>query len=132
MSASDETRPAERYQPVPLVGAAQRLTIFVDETVQYHHHPLYTEIVHRAHALGIAGATVVRGIEGFGASRHVHTTRLLSLSEDLPLMVVIVDTPERIGLLLPELEKIVDDGLVILDEVQVVLYSGRRPEGSGA
>jgi PII-like signaling protein len=62
----------------------------------------------------------------------VHTTRLLSLSEDLPLMVVIVDTPERIGLLLPELEKIVDDGLVILDEVQVVLYSGRRPEGSEA
>jgi protein CrcB len=74
-----------------LEGPGERLTIFIGETDQHQHKPLYTEIVHRAHAAGLAGATVLRGLEGYGASRHIHTTRILSLSEDLPVIVVIVD-----------------------------------------
>ena len=72
-----------------LTGPARRLTIFVGESDQYHHHPIYSEIVHRAHSAGLAGATVLRGIEGFGASSHIHTTRILSLSQDLPVAIII-------------------------------------------
>ena len=73
-----------------LEGPATRLTVMVGESDQAHHHPVYTEIVHRAHKAGLAGASVFRGIEGYGKSNHIHTTRLLSLSEDLPVAVVIV------------------------------------------
>jgi uncharacterized protein len=116
-----------RHQPVPLHGAAQRLTIHVDETVQHRHHPLYVEIVHRAHSHGMAGATVLRGVEGYGASNHIHTTRMLSLSEDLPVLVVIIDSHERIALFLQDIEPILGDGLIVLENVEVVFYSGRPP-----
>jgi PII-like signaling protein len=127
LNAGDETGRAERYQRVALAGTAWRLTIFVDETDRYGHHPLYTEIVQRAHRRGLAGATVLRGMEGYGASNHISTTRLLTLSEDLPLMLVIIDAPDRIDAFLPELDEILGDGLVVIDEVKVVHYSGRRP-----
>jgi PII-like signaling protein len=97
----------------------------VGESDQAHHHPVYTEIVHRAHRAGLAGASVFRGIEGFGKSHHIHTTRLLSLSEDLPVAIVIVDTDERIQAFLPELEELEIEGLVILEPVEVVRYAGR-------
>ena len=103
-------------------GTASRLTIFVDEADQWHHRPLYTEIVHRAHAAGLAGATVLRGIEGFGASSRVHTGRLVSLRTDLPVVVLIVDAAERVDAFLPQLDEIVAEGLVIRDEVGVVTY----------
>lgn len=109
-----------------LEGPADRLTIFIGETDQHHHKPLYSEIVHRAHAAGLAGATVVRGLEGYGASRHVHTTRILSLSEDLPVIVVIVDRAERIDAFLPELDELITEGLVVRDHVEIVTYIGRR------
>jgi hypothetical protein len=96
-----------------LEGPGERLTIFIGETDQHHRKPLYTEIVHRAHAARLAGATVVRGLEGYGASRHIHTTRILSLSEDLPVIVVIVDKPERIDAFLPELDNPITEGLVV-------------------
>src|SRR6185312_14074999 len=89
-------RPAEEGLTMRLQGPAKRLTVYVGESDRHHHKPLYVEIVHRAHAAGLAGATVLRGIEGFGASRHVHTTRILSLTEDLPVVVVLVDEAERI------------------------------------
>lgn len=103
-----------------LRGPATRLTVLVKESEQWHHRPLYTEIVHRAHAAGLAGASVFHGIEGYGRSSHIHTTRILSLAEDLPCSIVIVDTDERIRAFLPELAELVPDGLVMVDPVEVL------------
>lgn len=105
-----------------LEGSALRLTVFVGEFDTFQHRPLYTEIVHRAHAAGLAGATVVRGLEGFGASNHIHTARILSLSEDLPMVVVIVDTEAKIREFLPQLDELITQGLVIVDPVEVIRY----------
>ena len=118
--------PADKEASMTLTGPATRLTVIVGETDQWHHKPVYTEIVHRAHQAGLAGASVFRGIEGFGKSNHIHTTRILSLSEDLPAAVVIVDTREKIEAFLPQVDELVTEGLVILDEVEVVKYAGRR------
>jgi PII-like signaling protein len=109
-----------------LQGPALRLTILIDEDDQWHHRPLYTEIVHRAHAAGLAGASVFHGIEGFGAGSRIHTSRLLSLSENLPALILIVDTREKIEAFLPQVEEVVTEGLILLDEVRVVRCS-RRP-----
>jgi PII-like signaling protein len=106
-------------------GPALRLTIFVGEADRWHHRPLYTEIVHRAHAAGLAGASVLRGIEGYGASSRIHTNRLLSLSEDLPIVVVIIDAEERVRAFLPQLDELVSEGLVMVDPVEVIRYVGR-------
>jgi PII-like signaling protein len=105
---------------------AVRLTIFIGEDDVWHHKPLYHEIVHRAHRTGLAGASVLRGIEGFGASSRVHTTRLLSLSQDLPIAIVIVDEEDRIRAFLPQLDELVAEGLVIIDPVEVIRYVGRE------
>src|SRR5579871_3464007 len=108
-----------------LSGPAKRLTIFIGEQDHVGRHSLATEIVQRAHAAGLAGATVFRGVEGYGASNHVHTTRILSLPNDLPMAVIIVDSPERIEAFLPQLDELITEGLVILDDVEVVKYVGR-------
>jgi PII-like signaling protein len=113
---------------VRLQGPAKRLSVFVGESDRHHRKPLYVEIVHRAHAAGLAGATVLRGIEGFGASNHVHTTRLLSLTEDLPVVVVVVDAAERIERFARELDELITEGLVVIDDVEVVRYVGRPAE----
>lgn len=104
-----------------------RLTVLVGESDTWHHRPLFAEVVHRAHRAGLAGASVFRGVEGFGASSVVHTSRLLSLSEDLPVAIVIVDTEERVRAFLPDLEELLgEEGLAVLDPVEVI-----RPPGPG-
>ncbi|MFJ9809951.1 DUF190 domain-containing protein [Streptomyces sp. NPDC101158] len=113
-----------------LHGPALRLTVLVGEQHTWHHRPVYTEIVHRAHAAGLAGASVFRGVEGFGASSLVHTSRLLSLGGNLPVAVVIVDTEERVRAFLPELEEVTaGGGLMLLDACEVVRYGPGEPRG---
>jgi PII-like signaling protein len=111
-----------------LHGSVLRLTIFIGDTDLWHHRPLYHEIVHRAHEAGLAGASVIRGMEGYGASSRIHTTRILSLSEDLPLVVIIVDAEEKIRAFLPQLDELIGEGLVILDEVEVIRNIGQASD----
>ena len=108
-----------------LEGHQKRLTIFVGESDRHGHTPLATEIVQRAHSAGLAGASVFRGVEGYGASNHIHTTRILSLADDLPMAIVIVDADERIRAFLDDLDDLITEGLVIVEDVEVVKYVGR-------
>ncbi|MFD0887004.1 DUF190 domain-containing protein [Streptosporangium algeriense] len=112
-------------------GRGLRLTVFLDDTDTWHHRPMYTEIVRRAHAAGLAGASVFRGLEGFGATQVVHTTRLLSMADDLPVTVVIIDTEEAVRAFLPQLDDLLIEGVAVLDQVEIVHHHGGRPEGSG-
>lgn len=122
-----------------LSGAAKRLTVVVGEQDRAGHgrHSLATEIVHMAHAAGLAGVTVVRGVEGYGKSNHIHTTRILSLSDDLPLVVTIVDTADAIERFLDQVLPLVEGGLVTVEDVEVRHYvrhqesdrPGSEPEG---
>ena len=106
-------------------GPGKVLRIYIGESDQWGHKPLYQAIVELVRAKGMAGATVTRGIEGFGAHSRLHTARVLRLSEDLPVVVDIVDKAERIDALLPELEQMVGDGLITVSEVRITKYSGR-------
>lgn len=99
---------------------ALQLTIFIEECDTWHHRPLSAEIVHRAHEAGLAGATVFRGIEGFGASSVMHGFRLLSIKQDVPLVIVIIDDEERVRRFLPTLQELIDEGLVIVEDVDVM------------
>jgi hypothetical protein len=112
-----------------LEGEGKLVRIFIGESDLWHGRPLYQAIVERVRADGIAGATVVRGIEGFGAKSHLHTSRILRLSEDLPIVIEIVDTAERIDALLPLLDEMVEDGLVTIEAVHIVSY---RATGAGS
>lgn len=106
-------------------GPATRLTIYLGEDDHWHHKPLYHEIVRRARDAGLAGASVLRGVEGYGASSLIHTTRILSLSEDLPVVIVIIDEEPKLRAFLPQLDELIGEGLVTLDQVEVVRHVGR-------
>ncbi|HLB39298.1 MAG TPA: DUF190 domain-containing protein [Actinomycetota bacterium] len=105
-------------------GEGTLIRVFIGEADTWHGKPLYEAIVLRAREEGMAGATVVRGLEGYGASSRLHTTRLLELSTDLPVVVEIVDTVERSDRFLPILDEMVGDGLVTSERVHVVTYRG--------
>jgi len=105
-----------------LEGEGKLLRIFVGESDRHEGKPLYRAIVERVRAEGLAGATVLRGIEGFGADSHLHTSRILRLSEDLPVVIEIVDTPERIDAILPALDEMVGEGMVTVERVQIIAY----------
>jgi len=108
-----------------LIGEGKLLRIFVGESDRWDGRPLYEAIVHQARAMGLAGATVLRGIEGFGASSVVHTSRILRLSEDLPMVIEIVDSADKIDAFLEATESMVEEGLVTLERVEILKYQGR-------
>jgi hypothetical protein len=102
------------------------LRIFIGESDHWQGKPLYEAIVLKARELHLAGATVLRGPMGFGASSRVHTAKILRLSEDLPMVIEIVDSREKIDELLPHIDQMVSEGLVTLEEVQVYKYVTQR------
>jgi PII-like signaling protein len=105
-----------------LEGEGKLLRLFIGESDTWHGKPLYQAIVERVRREGLAGATVLRGIEGFGADSHLHTSRILRLSEDLPVVIEIVDTPEQIDRVVPILDEMVGEGMLTLERVQIVSY----------
>ena len=111
-----------------LPSEAELLRIFIGESDKHHGRPLYEAIVEEARKRGLAGATVLRGTIGFGASSRIHTAKILRLSEDLPMVVEIVDKPERIAEFLPVLDGMVGEGLVTLERVRVLIYRHNAPQ----
>jgi hypothetical protein len=107
---------------VKIEGEGQLLRIYIGEGDRCEGKPLYEVIVRRARELGLAGATVLRGLEGFGAHSRIHTAKILRLSEDLPIVIEIVDRGDRIEQFLPELDRLVGDGLITLENVRILAY----------
>lgn len=104
------------------------LRVFVGESDRFQGRPLYEALVLKARERQLAGATVLRGIMGFGANSRLHTAKVLRLSEDLPMVIEIVDAQEKIDAFLPEVDAMVREGLVTLERVQVLKYVANRPE----
>lgn len=98
------------------------LRIFIGEADKWQNEPLYQAIVHLAKKEGMAGATAIKGFMGFGCKSHLHTTKLLRLSEDLPIVIEIVDSEEKINLFLPHLDNMVKEGLITLEKANVIMY----------
>jgi len=115
-----------------ITGEGKLLRIFVGESDRCHGRPLYEAIVLKARELGLAGATVWRGIEGFGAASRIHTAKVLRLSEDLPVLIEIVDTEDKVRAALPELDALMESagggGLVTLEKAEIIKYSHGRPD----
>ena len=107
-----------------LEGEGLLLRVFVGESDTWHGKPLYQAIVERVREAGLAGATVLRGLEGFGAHSRIHTSRILRLSEDLPVVIEIVDQPERVEAIIPTLDEMISEGLMTLERVHIVTYRG--------
>jgi PII-like signaling protein len=105
------------------------LRIFIGESDRWKHQSLYEAIVMRARELHLAGATVLRGSMGFGAASRIHTAKILRLSMDLPLVIEIVDTEEKVNMLLPALDEMMGSGLVTLEKVKVIHYRHREQRG---
>lgn len=112
----------------PLRGCLLR--IFIGESDKWQGRPLYEAIVLKARELHLAGATVLRGPMGFGARSRLHTAKVLRLSEDLPMVIEIVDAQEKIDELLPHLDEMMGDGMVTLERVDVIRYRAGEPDAS--
>lgn len=110
-------------------GKAQRVTIYIGEQTRHHGRPLYIALLETLHSVGAMGATVTRGIAGFGAGSRIHTASIMALSTDLPIRVEWVDHPERIDVLVPRLREMIGDGLITVEPIEVIQYAGgRRPD----
>jgi len=105
----------------------QLLRVFVGESDKWEGKPLYEALVLKARDMGLAGATMLRGLMGYGAASRVHTAKILRLSEDLPVIVEIVDSQEKIASFLPTIDEMVQEGLVTLEKVQIILYRHNTP-----
>jgi PII-like signaling protein len=108
---------------------AMLLRVFIGESDRWKHQPLYEAIVMRAREMHLAGATVVRGAMGFGKSSRLHTAKILRLSYDLPLVIEIVDSEEKLREFLPVLDEMMSGGLVTLEKIKVIDYRGATEEG---
>ncbi len=111
-----------------LPGECELLRIFIGESDRYHGKPLYEAIVAEAKKEGMAGATVLRGVMGFGCHSRMHTAKVLRLSEDLPIVIEIVDKPEKIEALLPKFDEMITEGLVTLEKARVIAYRCEDPK----
>jgi PII-like signaling protein len=111
-----------------LEGEGVLVRIFIGDSDRHERIPLYEAVVQRAREMGLAGATVFRGFEGFGAHSLVHTSRILRLSQDLPIVIEIVDKKEKIDAFLPELDSLIQEGLVITEKVQIISYRVRQED----
>jgi len=116
-----------------IVGPGRRLTIYIGEADKWHGRPLAQAIVERLRKEGIAGATVTRGVLGYGANSRMHTAQILRLSEDLPLIIEVIDSLDRIEAILPMVDEMVGEGLVVMSDVEIVHYrhsTAKRRSGS--
>lgn len=110
-----------------LQGEGLRLRVYIHEALRYQHKPLYAAIVEQARRQGMAGATVFRGLEGYGLHRHLQTTRLLDVSDDLPIVVEIIASAEAIQRFIPILDALIPHGAATLSAVSIVTYSAEDP-----
>ena len=109
-----------------------QLRVFIHEAMRYQHQPLYAALVGLARQEGLAGATVFRGIEGFGQHRHLHTARLVDVSDDLPMIVEFIDSAETIQRFLPQLDDLISHGTATLSPVQIMRFRGADPYKASA
>jgi PII-like signaling protein len=109
-------------------GAGKLLRIFIGESDRWGHQPLYTAIVEAARKAGLSGATVFKGIEGYGGHSVVHAARIFDLSSDLPVLIEVVDSEERVRAFLPQLDDMVKEGLVTLETVEIIAYRAGEPK----
>ncbi|HEX3672244.1 MAG TPA: DUF190 domain-containing protein [Candidatus Cybelea sp.] len=110
-------------------GSGKLLRIFVGESDRWGHQPLYTAIVEAARKAGLAGATVFKGIEGYGGHSVVHAARVFDLSSDLPVLVEIVDSEEHVREFVAQLDDMVKEGLVTMESVEIIAYRAGEPKG---
>lgn len=107
-------------------GKCKILKIYISEDSKYKGHNLYHALVFKLREIGMAGVTVTRGIEGFGQEKRLHTTRILDLTLSLPIIVEVVDIPERIEKAIPVVEEMVNEGLIMVTDVNVIKYGGEQ------
>jgi PII-like signaling protein len=110
-----------------ITGNAKRLRIYIGEKDRYKGKALFQAIVERAKALDMAGATVFRGLMGYGANSRIHTAKIVELSSDLPILVEVIDSEEYIAKLMPYLDEMVQEGLVTIDDIEVIKYGNKQP-----
>jgi len=110
-----------------MASAARRLRIYIGETDRWKGKSLYHAIVIKAKELDLAGATVFRGLMGYGANSRIHTAKIVDLSSDLPILIEIIDSEEHVAKLLPYLDEMVEEGLVTIDDIQVIKYGNKPP-----
>jgi PII-like signaling protein len=112
-----------------LTGEQMLIRVFIGESDRWHHQPLHLALLERLRKEGFAGATVFHGTAGFGAHSVLHTTRILRLSQDLPVVIEIVDSEERMPVLVPILDEMIQEGLVTMEKVRVLKYAHRKTDG---
>jgi PII-like signaling protein len=109
-----------------IAGPGKQLRIFIGESDRWHHRSLADAILEMLREQGLAGATVLRGVAGFGAHSRIHTAHVLRLSEDLPIVIEVVDRPDRIEKVMPRLDEMVQEGLIVASDVEIVVYRHRE------